>query len=72
MVSSGVRIGAWDYLRWKHVTPIFEKDSNEVIAAKLTVYAGDSEEYFTFITPEAYRSLNEWMDFRRDIRSQRW
>jgi hypothetical protein len=53
MVSSGVRIGAWDYLRWKHVTPIFEKDSNEVIAAKLTVYSGDSEEYFTFITPEA-------------------
>ena len=22
MASSGIRIGAWDYLQWKHVTPI--------------------------------------------------
>ena len=66
MVSSGVRIGAWDYLRWKHITPTFQKESNEVIAAKLTVYAGDSEEYFTFITPGAYHCLKEWMDFRKD------
>jgi D-mannonate dehydratase len=22
MASSGIRIGAWDYLKWKHVTPI--------------------------------------------------
>jgi hypothetical protein len=64
MVASGVRIGAWDYLKWKHIAPIFQKESDEVIAAKLIVYAGDSEEYYTFITPEAYISLKEWMDFR--------
>ena len=42
MVSSGIRIGAWSYLKWKHLTPIFRKESDEVVAAKLVVYAGDS------------------------------
>ena len=22
MISSGIRIGAWDYLQWKHIVPI--------------------------------------------------
>ena len=34
MISSGIRIGAWDTLQWKHVTPMIN-DNNEVIAAKL-------------------------------------
>jgi hypothetical protein len=63
MASCGMRLGAWDYLRWKHVTAMTNSDGG-IIAAKLLVYAGDSEEYYTFCTPEAYDALKEWMDFR--------
>ena len=34
MVSSGIRIGAWDYLQWKHVSPI-TNDKGEIVAARL-------------------------------------
>ena len=48
MCSSGIRLGAWDYLRWKHIIPILN-DKNEVIAAKIRVYADEEEEYISFI-----------------------
>lgn len=64
MVSSGIRIGAWDYLKWKHITPIQNDKTGEIIAAKLIVYAEEPEEYFTFITPEAYKAIKDWMDYR--------
>ena len=63
MASSGIRLGAWDYLRWKHVTSI-SNSLGKVIAAKLIIYPGDREEYYTFVTAEAYNSLKDWMDFR--------
>ena len=62
MISSGIRIGAWDYLKWKHIIPL-EKDG-KIVAAKIIVYAGEPEQYFSFITLEAYNSLKEWMDYR--------
>ena len=65
MVSSGIRVGAWDYLKWGHVTPIRDKnDDKSIIAAKLRVYAEEDDEYFTFMTSEAYHELNQWMNFR--------
>lgn len=36
MISSGIRVGSWNYLKWGHITPITK---NEVIvAAKIKVY----------------------------------
>lgn len=63
MISSGLRIGAWDYLKWKHIIPICHE--KEVMAAKLIIYSGDVQEYYSFITSEAYSSLEEWMDYRK-------
>lgn len=63
MCSSGIRLGAWQYLKWKHVTPI-KNEKDEIITAKLLVYAKEKESYYTFITPEAYFALKNYMDFR--------
>jgi hypothetical protein len=64
MASSGIRLGAWDYLRWGHMKPI-KKDSR-IVAAKILVYHGDDEEYFSFITAETYYHLDTWIKYRQD------
>ena len=64
MLSSGMRIEGWDYLRWKHITPIFD-DNDRVLAAKIIIYAGDKEEYYSFISPEAYNYLKDYIDYRK-------
>jgi hypothetical protein len=65
MCSSGIRLGAWDYLKWKHIIPILN-DKNEIIAAKIRVYADEEEEYISFISLEAYSHLREWMKYRKE------
>jgi len=62
MVSSGIRVGSWDYLRWKDIQPV-ERDG-KIVAAKLLVYEETKEQYWTFISAEAYKSVLEWMNFR--------
>lgn len=62
MASSGIRVGAWDHLKWGHVFPIIK--GGKLLAARINVYSGEDDEYFTFITPEAYHSLELWMDYR--------
>ena len=57
MASSGIRVGAWDYLQWGHIRPI-EKNGT-VVAAKMIVYAGEDEEYFTFISSEAWQAIKD-------------
>jgi hypothetical protein len=50
-------------MKWKHIIPV-KHENGEILAAKLIVYPNEPEEYFTFMTPEAYNSVKEWMDFR--------
>jgi hypothetical protein len=65
MASSGIRLSAWDYLRWKDISPIIK--DGKTIAAKIRIYAEDEEgEYFSFITNEALQALNDWMDYRKE------
>lgn len=68
MASGGFRAGAWEYLRWGHVSPLYmDLDGDgeeELVAARLIVYAGEPDQYYTFITPEAYFELKEWMEYR--------
>lgn len=63
MLSSGIRVGSWNYLKWKHVIPLYNKN-NKLIAAKLIVYAGEPEQYYTFISAEAYTALSDYIKFR--------
>ena len=36
----------------------------------MIIYPGDREEYFTFITAEAYECIKRWMEFRRSFGEQ--
>ena len=61
MASSGMRLGAWDYLKWGHVKPVYE--NGEVLATMIRVYAEEDDEYLTFVSGEAYSAMLDWMDF---------
>lgn len=66
MISSGIRVGSWDYLRWGHVEKI-EKDG-QLVAAKVKVYNTKSGRWYrTFITPEAYRAVLEYLNYRQSM-----
>ena len=76
MVSAGFRIGAWDYLKWKHIIPLKNEENGEIIGAKIVIYAREPEEYYCFITAEAYNSLTTWIDYRsnagEEITGESW
>lgn len=69
MSSSGIRAGALPDLRLKHVKPITKIDDttgeNTVVAAKLTVYQGTRDQYFSFVSPECYRAIEDYLEHRR-------
>lgn len=62
LLSSGVRIGAFDWLKWRDVEPV---KFGKYEFAKLTIYRGENEEYYTFISPECYNYLQEYRALRK-------
>jgi integrase len=63
MISSGMRVSSWSYLRWGDFTPVYKNDV--LIAAKIKIYNTKTKNYYnSYVTPEGYHSVKEWMDFR--------
>ena len=62
LVSSGIRIGSVEHLKWKHVEEVV---TNGQRFAKLRVpVAKGGDGYITFISPEAYSALLEYRKLR--------
>ncbi|HET6457354.1 MAG TPA: site-specific integrase [Nitrosopumilaceae archaeon] len=59
--SGGFRLGAWDYFTWKDVI-FFKNKDDSYKGAALLVYRGDPESYWTFITPEACKTLEIYQE----------
>lgn len=56
-------------MKWGHVTPV--ERNGKIVAAKVIIYPGEGEEYFPFITYEAYNELAKWMEFRQQSGEQK-
>lgn len=65
LASSGVRLGAMVDLKFKDIEPIENCYS-------VKVYAGTKNEYITFITPEARRSLDEYLSMTNTLDPDDW
>jgi integrase len=63
-LTSGLREGAIESLRISDYSPIYS--DGKVVAGKIVVYNGDPERYITFVTPEALKALEKYLEFRRD------
>jgi integrase len=63
LCSSSMRVGAVPRLKWKHIEPK-RNEKGELLAAKVTAYNEDGDQYFCFITVETYTELEEWMRYR--------
>jgi integrase len=79
MILCGMRLGAWNDLKYKHIQPIIRKDKegdDNIVAAKITIYAESDETYTSFITKEAYHAIEELIEYRRkcgeQITSESW
>ena len=72
--SGGMRVGAWENLKWECVFPIYQEDNEYeikstndngvIVCAAMIVYKGTHEEYVSLISKEAWDKLElykrEW------------
>ena len=74
MISYEMRLGAWNVLQYKHTynssSEEIKKRNDNVVAAKITIYAESDEQYTTFITKEAYQAIDHWIDYHRKCGEQ--
>ena len=76
MLSSGIRVGSFDYLQWKHIVPIVRNDV--LVAAKIIVTNTkiNNRIYYSFISPEAFTFLSDYIEFRKlhgeEITGESW
>ena len=63
MISSGIRIGAYDCWKFKHIAKLKDVDG-KIIATKIIVYANEPEQYLIFISAEACLPWIECRDYR--------
>jgi integrase len=63
MASSGIRSALG--IISNGVMSFQSKKDGDLVAAKMMVYTGEPDEYFTFISPEAYHALESWVEYRR-------
>jgi hypothetical protein len=78
--SSGIREGGFS-LRWEDLRPVYRLDGKlvfdvteselgraEIVCGILRIYSGSQEEYPAFITPEAYKALEDYrLTWNRDV-----
>ena len=63
--SGGFRLEAWDYFTWDDVK-LFRNDDSTYKGGALRVYRGDSEEYWTHVTPEFCNILDLYRAYWRN------
>ena len=66
MASSGMRLGAFTQLKDGDIEAIYDDklDPKKILAAHVVVYKGTTDEYDTFITPEALKAYEEYRNTR--------
>jgi integrase len=59
MASAGLRIGAVPEMKYDHISKVSDYD-----IYKISVYKRSREEYYTFCTPECYKVISSYLQYR--------